>query len=160
MEARAVHAKARRLLPERWRDRAAKAGEAAWSRLREVPGSDQVEAAVRDAPPGVADLVSKAALASLRTDAVRRAYERSGSSVASLSDIRSLPLKTVDEVKPRRLELPYLAAGAAQGGAAGFLISGGEAAAIVGAAGGGAAGGLAGGPRHRPTLVLSWRDRG
>lgn len=122
----------RRLLPSAARERLDRAGAAARSRFESLPGAERFESLLIDALAGLTELGSRAARASLRRDAILRAYRKRGHQVDSIQDIRRLELRDIDAVLPR-LDLAYIAATSIEGAASGLAVSGGEIVAAGGA---------------------------
>lgn len=114
----------RRLVPEKVRARLSRAGIAAKERFDSLPGADRFETVLVDALRGLTDLGSRAAQASIRREAIIKAYQKRGHPVTSLGDIRKLELHEIDKVKPR-LGLAYTTASAVEGAGAGLVASGG-----------------------------------
>lgn len=108
-----------------------------------LPGAAQFEAALTSAFSGLTDLGSRAASASVREEAVLKAFRKQGHEVRRLSDLRALDLRDIDDVRPN-LGLMYTAGATASGAAAGFVVSGGEALTVGGSVLGAGAGGVAG----------------
>ena len=134
---------AQRLLPGAWRDRVSQAGSSARERFEALTAAGRFETLFLDALRGLTDLGSRAAMASVRREAVVNAYRKRGHSVTSLEDIRLLELRDVDNVKPR-LDLAYVAASTVEGAGAGLAVSGGQLAlasgTVIGAGAGAAPG--------------------
>lgn len=114
----------RRLVPKAVRARIAQVGGAAKQGFDALPGADRFEALLADALRGLTDLGSRAAQASVRREAIIKAYQKRAHLVTSLEDIRTLELCEIDKVKPR-LDLAYIAASTVEGVGAGLLASGG-----------------------------------
>jgi hypothetical protein len=128
-------AQARKLVPDAVRTPVRALAERGRDAAMHIPGASMVETALERSLLGLTELTATAGAASLRRSAVVRAFQKAGHDVNELEDVRQLPLKAIDKVKPR-LGLYYSAASAAQGGVAGLAVSGGE---IVGATTAGAA---------------------
>lgn len=121
----------RRLVPDAWRGRVARAGSVVKERFEALPGAGRFEELFLDALRGLTDGASRAAQASVRRDAIISAYRRKGHPVIRLEDIWTLTLQEIDRVKPR-LDLAYIAASTVEGAAAGIVVSGGTLLATVG----------------------------
>ncbi|HEX6347506.1 EcsC family protein [Umezawaea sp.] len=126
----------RSLLPAVVRNRLQRTGEVAKRRIDSIPGSEKFQDLLMKALGGFTDLGSRAARASVRSSAVVKSFQKRGHAVESIEDIRKLPLKVLDDVKPR-LDIAYISASTVQGAAAGLAVSGGE---LLGLASGGAPG--------------------
>ncbi|MGH3626138.1 MAG: hypothetical protein ACRDRL_01635, partial [Sciscionella sp.] len=113
------------LLPEGVRGRLSATGCAARDKLAGLPSAERFQRLFGHALRGLTDFSARAARASVRTDAVLRAYQKRGHPVGSLADIRSLDLADIDKVKPR-LDLAYIATSTVEGAAAGLAVSGGQ----------------------------------
>jgi len=129
---RRLRTEGRRVAPTSLRDRLSRAGEAARQRLENLPGADRFELLLLDALRGLADLGTRAAHASVRREAILKAYRKRGHDVRTLHEIRRLHLSDVTSVKPR-LDLAYIAASTVQGAGAGLAVSGGQLLAVGGA---------------------------
>lgn len=138
---RRLESESRRTMPGAWRQRLSDAGGAARDRFAGLPGADRFEEIFLGALRGLTDLGARAARASVRRQAVVRAYRKRGHDVAVLTDIRRLALADIDQVKPR-LDVAYILASTVQGAGTGLVVSGGQ---LV-AAGGGALGGTGAAP--------------
>lgn len=136
---RRLEREARRLLPDAWRERANRASSTAKEKFEALPGAERFEKLLLHALRGLTDLGARTARASVRREAVLRAYRKRGHAVSTLDDIRRLNLRDVDKVKPR-LDLAYIASSTVEGAAAGVAVSGGQ----LLAAGGGVLGAGAG----------------
>lgn len=115
----------RKLLPAGVRGRLSRGGDAAKSRLEKLPGAERFETLFMDALGGLSDFGARAAQASMRPEAVLKAFRKRGFDVASIDDIRRLELSEIDAVKPR-LDLAYVSASMVEGVAAGLAVSGGQ----------------------------------
>ena len=122
---RRLHAEPRHLVPDRWRERFSNAGATAKQRLENLPGADRFESLLLDALRGLTGLGTRAAHASVRRDAILKAYRKHGHDVRTLRDIRRLHLSDITSVKPR-LDLAYVTASTVQGAGAGLAVSGGQ----------------------------------
>lgn len=142
---RRLEREGRKLVPDRVRARLAATGSVAKDKLEGLPGAERFEQLFSDALRGLTDVGARAARASVRREAVVKAYQKRRHAVTSLADIRKLSLADIDEVKPR-LDLAYIASSTVEGAAAGLAVSGGQVLAGGGAvfgAGAGAAPGAA-----------------
>src|SRR4051794_6981706 len=127
------------VLPRKWRDKLSDAGHSAKQRFESLPGADHFEALFVRALGGLVDLGSRAAMATVRTEAILAAYRKHGHDLRVIEDIAHVSLRDIDKVKPN-LALAYTATATVEGAAAGFMIAGGEIVAAGGAvAGAGAA---------------------
>jgi hypothetical protein len=107
-----------------------------------TPGNAQINEVVNKVLAGGNEALTDAVAASLRRDRILQAARRAGGSVYELSDLRSLDLRVIDDIRPS-LNLRYAATSAATGAGSGFVAGGGTAA-ILGTGGVAAApGGLA-----------------
>ncbi len=140
---RKLSRRAGRFLPQRFRNMMSDAGHNAKKKLESLPGAEAFEAMFLKALGGVMDLVSRAAMASVRDQAIIRAFRKRGHQVNDIIDIQALDLRAIDKVKPN-LSLAYTSAATVEGAAAGFAVSGGEIVAgggtVLGAGAGGAPG--------------------
>lgn len=134
--------------PGRVRASVRAAGSSALQRLEALPGARRFDQLFTEALRGLTDFGARTARASIRTDAVVRAYQKRGYTVHSLADVRALGLADIDRVKPR-LDLAYIAASTAEGAAAGLAVSGGQL-----LAGGGAVAGTGAGAAPGAATVL------
>lgn len=135
----------RRIVPEPVKDRA---GDLA-HRVGGLPGvgkiGGKVGAAYLQTAAGASRAVSRLSSSSLSEERILRAYRRRGVDVSSLEDIRGLDLHEVERrVKPKRMDLVYASLAAAEGAAAGAVITGGEVLATGGSVAGLGAGGAPG----------------
>ncbi len=119
------------MLPAAVRNRVAKAGNNAKEKFEAVPGAREFEALFLKALSGLLDLGARTAMASVRDDAIIKAFRKRGHTVDDLTDIRKLDLQVIDGTKPN-LGLLYTAGATAEGAAAGFAVSGGELLATAG----------------------------
>ena len=140
---RQLSRRTRKLVPEAIRERAGSAGRNAVRRAQQLPGAEQVQEAAGSALQGLSEGVTRAARGSLRQSSITRTYAKAGHPVRDVTDIGALELRAIDELKPN-LDNRYMAAGAAVGLGAGFVVAGGQIGAVLGAAGGGAAGAAGG----------------
>lgn len=138
-----LSAQQRHFVPEPVRRRAGEVSTTVRDRVDDVPGADQFIETFRRALDGLLGLVSKAAEASVRRNAVVKAYGKRGHPLDALEQIRALELRDIDKVKPR-LSLRYTSASTVEGAAAGLALSGGEILASGGAIFGAGAGGAPG----------------
>jgi hypothetical protein len=115
----------RQVVPDGMRDRLRRGGEAAKGRFDAIPGFDTLGSLLLNSVGGLTDLGSRAARASVRTQAVVRAYQKRGYAVEEIEDVRRLELRDMDQVKPR-LDLVYVTASTAQGAVTGLAVSGGQ----------------------------------
>jgi hypothetical protein len=129
----------RQILSGKVRDRLRRSGEVAKERFDALPGVERFEELLINALGGLTDFGSRVARASLRPEAVVRAYQKRGFVVDSIGDIRNLELRDIESVKPR-LDLAYITASTAQGAATGLAVSGGQIVAAGGAVFGAGAG--------------------
>jgi len=125
----------KQLVPSALRDRMRRGGEIAKRRLEGLPGAENFGSMLMNALGGLTELGGRAARASVRSQAVVRAYQKRGHAVEEIEDIRGLDLADMDDVKPR-LDLAYGTASSAQGAMTGLAVSGGQ---ILGVATAGAA---------------------
>jgi len=137
-----LSARARRIVPQRWRTKLSDAGHSAKEKFESIPGADQFESLLVKALGGLVDLGSRASMATVRREAILAAYRKRGHDVQVIEDITKVSLRDIDKVKPN-LALVYTATATVEGGAAGFLVSGGE---IVAAGGALAGAGVAAAP--------------
>lgn len=136
----------RQLVPESVRER----GRELYSNALKMPGASKTRdtgaAAFAKAAQGAGKAMTRTGQLTTSEDRVVRAYTKKGHAVEQLDDIRKLDLRAVDKVaRFARLHYSYSAAAAAEGGAAGLAVSGGQAAFAIGGlagAGAGAAPGL------------------
>lgn len=135
--------KARHLVPAHIRDGMSRATQSAKERLESLPGAEAFESVFVDALGGLLDVGSRAGAASVRDGAIVGAYRKRGYAVADMDDIRTLDLCEIDKVRPN-LGFAYTASATVEGGAAGFLVSGGEIVAAGGTVFGAGAGGAPG----------------
>ena len=106
---------------------------------------DKVGTAYLQTAAGASRAVSRLSSSSLSEDRILRAYRRRGVEVSSLEDVRALDLHQVERrVKPKRMDLVYASLAAAEGAAAGAVITGGEVLATGGSVAGLGAGGAPG----------------
>lgn len=113
-------------VPARLRRSMDNAGDKARDAWDKVPGRDNLEEALVKALRGLKDLTLDPAMASVSEKAVVSRFVKHGHDVKVVSDIRHLDLEQLDRVSPK-LRTRYSAAAAAEGAAAGLVISGGEA---------------------------------
>ena len=121
----------RPILPEATRSALKDTGEQVASRVRRLPGFDTAAQAARNgyakAAEGLGGMTSKVTRYTLSEERIVATYQRLGAPVEELADIRRLDLKVVEkDAKPRRLDLAYAGAAAAEGAVAGLAITGGE----------------------------------
>lgn len=129
-------------VPTSVRTRSKQAGELASKGWKATPGTAQVDEIVGRVLEGGNEALTDAVAASLLRDRILQAARGAGGDVDELSDLRTLDLRTIDEILPR-LNLRYAVTSAATGAGSGFVAGGGTAA-IVGTGGVAAApGGLA-----------------
>jgi len=119
------------------------AGDKARDAWDKVPGTDDIEKVLVKALGGLKDLTLDPAMASVSEKGVVRRFVKHGHDVTVVSDIRNLDLELLDRVRPK-LRTRYSAAAAAEGAAAGLVISGGEALAALGSVFGAGVGGAPG----------------
>lgn len=132
-------------VPARVRRSMDDAGHKARDAWEKVPGNDDIEDALSKALGGLKDLTLDPAMASVSEKRVLSRFVKHGHDVKVISDIRALDLELLDRVRPK-LRTRYSAAAAAEGAAAGLVITGGEALTVLGSvfgAGVGAAPGAA-----------------
>lgn len=131
----------RRFVPESVKDR----GRRIYVKAVDTPGAAKVRdggaAALKSVAEGAGKIMTRTGQLTTSETRVIRAYANKGHSVEHLDDIRQLDLHAIDKVASfKRLHYTYSASAAAEGAAAGFAVSGGQAIATVGAvAGAGAA---------------------
>jgi hypothetical protein len=136
--------KARTLVPANIRDMMSRTTQGAKARFESLPGAEAFESLfVKALGGGLLELGSRAAMASVRDDAILKAYRKHGYDVVGLDDISKLELREIDKVRPN-LGLAYTATATVEGAAAGFLVSGGEIVAAGGTVLGVGAGGAPG----------------
>jgi hypothetical protein len=129
-------------VPAAIRNRAKQVGEGASKAWKGTPGSSGVNEVMDVVLAGGYEALTDAVNASLRRERILQAAQRADGSVEDLSDLRSLDLSVIDEIRPS-LNLRYAAASATTGAGSG-LVAGGGSAAVLGTAGVAAApGGLA-----------------
>lgn len=136
----------RRLVPESVKEKSREL----YSNALKMPGASKVRdtgaAAFTKAAEGAGKAMTRTGQLTTSEGRVIRAYTKRGHSVEHLDDIHKLDLRAIDKVaKFARLHYTYSAAAAAEGGAAGLAVGGGQAAFAVGGlagAGAGAAPGL------------------
>lgn len=126
----------------KWRAKLSDVSRSAKEGLESLPGADQFEAIFVRALGGLVDLGSRAAMATVRRDAILVAFRKRGHEVQEIRDIARVSLHDIDKVKPN-LALAYTATATVEGAAAGFVVSGGE---IVAAGGAIAGAGVAAAP--------------
>lgn len=145
-KAKRLHSAPREIEPGSWRARAASATgtlrEKAGAVAERVPQSERIGEFVGRAFEGASEAGARAGAASVRTDAVVKAYRKKDYEIGELGDIKRLDVADIQRVKPR-LDLAYIAGSAAQGAGTGFLASGGTILAAGGAVG---TGGVAAAP--------------
>lgn len=117
-------------------NRATELSDEAKNQFGRVPGASTIQAVLGTSLASLTDLVGKVAEASVRREAVLKAYGKAGHEVREVEDIRSLALVDVLKVKPR-LDLHYSLAATAEGAAAGAALSGGTLLAGAGVIAGG-----------------------
>lgn len=100
-------------------------------RLADLPGGAQAREVVTKVFEGTLTLTFLPALRSARPDAVIRRCARTCPDVASLEDVRRLPLEARDRNQPSKTL--YAGIAAAQGGATAFAVTGAEVATTVSA---------------------------
>jgi hypothetical protein len=132
--------KLRRLLPGNVREKAAELAEQGKDLAGELPGAEQVQAALGAALDGLSKGVMAVALTTLSERRVLDQFSENGAPLSELRQIRDLPLRESDRVFPRRRKFAYMGVGGAQGGAAGLAITVGEGEAVVGGVAGAGAG--------------------
>jgi hypothetical protein len=124
----------RSLVPTTLKESAATAGRLAVDRAKQLPRADDAADLLATAADGAGEVLSRFARDSIRTGQVLKAYEKAtGEPLSAITDVRRLPLRTLDDVRPR-LDTPYILAGALSGAGAGVLITGGEALGLAGGA--------------------------
>jgi hypothetical protein len=136
----------RRLVPESVKEK----GREFYTNALKAPGAAKAReagaAAFTKAAEGAGKAMTRTGQLTTSEGRVVRAYTKKGHSVEHLDDIHRLDLRAIDKVaKFTRLHYTYSAAAAAEGGAAGLAVSGGQAAFVAGGlagAGAGAAPGL------------------
>ncbi len=99
--------------------------------------NEGAEQAFQTAFAGVRKVTLDPAMRSVSVDKVLQGFQRAGHPVASIDDVRALPLRAIDDTMPD-LRWLYSAAAAVEGAGAGVVITGGEVLG-VGTAGAGAA---------------------
>jgi hypothetical protein len=133
----------RRLLPETWRKKAHEISDQAKERAGEaagkVPGAERFADLLAQALQGLTGAGARAGAATVRTDAILKAYRKRGHDVSTLADVRRLDVNDILATKPR-LDLAYITGSAAQGAGTGLLASGGTIIAAGGAVGAGGVG--------------------
>lgn len=145
-KAKRLESTPRQLVPASWREKVARAGTTARERVgtaaEKVPNADKFARALKNALEGLTDAGARAGAATVRHDAVVKAYRKKGYDVAAIATIRHLQLTEIQDVKPR-LDLAYVAGSAVQGAGTGLLASGGT---IIAAGGAVGTGGVAAAP--------------
>jgi len=136
-------ARGRRLVPEKVRTKGAATWRSGKEKFDSLPGAEGFEALFTKAIGGLIDLASRGAMASVRDQAIVKAFQKWSHDVKTIEDIKSLNLRDIDQVKPN-LAVAYSTASAVEGAAAGFAIGGGQALAAGGAVLGAGAGGAPG----------------
>jgi hypothetical protein len=132
--------KLRRLIPEKVREKAGDVAERGKDAAGDLPGAEQVQAALGAGLDGLSKGVMGAALFTLRERPVLERFSENGDRPTELRQIRELPLRDADRAFPRRRKFAYMGAGGVQGGVAGAAITVGEGEALVGGVFGGGAG--------------------
>lgn len=128
----------RRLIPDVVTKQVGRASKKAEEALAQLPKYDEVRDLFYQALQGFG-LGSAAAIStSIRTPRIVEAHRGAGNQVSAISDLRTLDLQLVDQVKPK-INLGYLAASGLTGAGTGLVITGGE---IVAASGAGSAPGV------------------
>lgn len=126
----------RRLIPEKARTEVSRRAATVTGRVRKsaVGGraADVATSSYKRVMDGVGKATSRLANTTLSEKRVMKALSRHGHTVTTLSDIRTLDLEVIDNLRPRRLDFLYAATAAAEGALAGGVISGGEALALFG----------------------------
>ncbi len=139
---RLAQARRRSRVPAPVREQARQIGTSAAKAWKGTPGNAQINEVVNKVLAGGNEALTDAVAVSLRRDRILRAARRAGGSVDELSDLRTLDLRVIDDIRPS-LNLRYAATSAATGAGSGFVAGGGTAA-ILGTGGVAAApGGLA-----------------
>lgn len=143
---RALSRSPRRLVPAAVQAR----GASIFGRLQTVPGVDKARdagaAVFGAAAEGAGKAMTRTGQLTTSDTRVVRAYVKKGHSVEHLDDIRTLDLRSIDNVASfSRLHYAYSLSAAAEGAAAGLAVAGGQAVVVAGGvvgAGAGAAPGL------------------
>lgn len=137
----------RRLVPASWQEAAERgvktaqgAAQRGWGH---VPRHDDVTAALSNATNGLNNLVTDAALKTIRDEAIIAAFQRRDLPVTELADIQRLDLQHVDRVMPD-LRFRYAAGLAGEGAAAGAAAGGATVIATAGGIAGAGAGAVPG----------------
>ena len=118
-------ARTKRVLPAGAREKLSGVGRAAKTRFDALPGAGEFEALFLKSLGGLVDFGSRAAMATVRDEAILQAFRKRGHDVQVIEDISKLELRDIDKTKPN-LALAYTASATVEGAAAGFMISGGE----------------------------------
>jgi hypothetical protein len=93
--------KLRRLIPERVREKAGDVAERGKDAAGDLPGAEQVQAALGAALDGLSKGVMGAALFTLRERPVLERFSENGDWPTELRQIRDLPLREADRAFPR-----------------------------------------------------------
>ena len=110
-------------VPARVRQSMDDAGDRARDAWEKVPGTDDLEEVLVKALGGLKDLTLDPAMASVSEKGVVSRFVKHGHDVKVVSDIRALDLEQLDRVRPK-LRTRYSVAAAAEGAAAGLVITG------------------------------------
>lgn len=130
---REVEHSPRKIMPPR----AKEAGKSVAAKALQAPRISKIAAKTStgyaSAAQGLGRFMTKSGSATLSPDRVVEAYRKRGLLIGSLEDIRRLDLSEVERrAIPRRMDMAYASVAAAEGAAAGAVISGGEALVMVG----------------------------
>lgn len=126
-----------RLVPESLKVK----GRKIYGQAIKTPGAAKVRdggaSALKVAAEGAGKIMTRTGQVTTSETRVIRAYTKNGHPVEHLDDIRQLDLRAIDKIASfTRLHYIYSASAAAEGAAAGFAVSGGQAIATVGAVAG------------------------
>ena len=118
----------RRLVPESVKDK----GRQIYGKAIQTPGAAMVRDggafALKATAEGAGKIMTQTGQLTTSETRVVRAYAKKGHSVENLDDIRQLDLQAIDKVASfKRLHYTYSVSAAAEGAAAGFAVSGGQA---------------------------------
>ncbi|MGY1814355.1 EcsC family protein [Blastococcus sp. SYSU D00820] len=123
----------RRLLPPGPRRAVDELSERLRAFLESAPGAEVFHSAFSRALDGGNRLIGKAAVRTVRRRRIVARYSRHGAAVVDLADIRELPLRSIDEVRPA-LDVRYALGTFLTGAASGAVAGGGALASTAGAA--------------------------
>lgn len=161
LRARAVH-----VVPQKVRERAVKVQQQTLDFLQSVPGAEVLQLAVVKSLDGANRVLGKAGTSSVSRKRLLRAYSKRGHEISELHELRQLPLRDIDAVKPKGMDLAYSAFSGVTGAASAAAVTGGQIAATAGsvfsagAAAAPGAGVVAGAIATDAALTLSVLQRG